>query len=88
MTEIKVRTVIRPDGWPLGGILKPGLAGFCQFYLPTNSDGPIKELAVNVEVTGRTPQKREGSYHIRIKITFVGDGEKDTVVRGWTPYQW
>jgi hypothetical protein len=85
---IKVGTYVRPDGWGLGNCLTAGLEGFCDFYLPTNSGGPIKEVAVNVEVTGRTMQRREGSYWVRVKITFVGDGEPDVVVRGWTPYQW
>jgi hypothetical protein len=54
------------------------------------------QLAVNVEVTGRTIQKphgRWGADFVRVKITFVADkcrdiytGEmvgEDEVVRGW-----
>ena len=56
---------------------------FSTFRIPTNSGGPIKSLAVEVEVTGRMPQKRLGSYYVRVKISFSGDGEPDVVCPGW-----
>jgi hypothetical protein len=85
MVEIKVGTYIVPEKWGIGEKLKPGLAGFCDYYIPTHSGGPIKEIACNVEVTGRKPRWFGGSWWMRVKIIFVGDGEPDTITRGWTP---
>ena len=86
--EIKVGTYVKPDGWPLGNCLTKGLEGFCPFYLPTNSGGPVKEVAVRVDVTGRKAMRIMGGWFARVKITFVGDDEPDVVVRGWTPCEW
>jgi hypothetical protein len=38
---------------------------------------------VNVVVTGRTWQRREGDYWVRVRIEFVGDGEPSVFVGGW-----
>ena len=87
--EIKVGSQVRPDGWSSYGKLNPGLDGFCSYYLTTNSDGPIKELAVRVEVTGRTTRRDRGLWAYRARIIFVGDGSPDQTVGGWTPaYPW
>jgi hypothetical protein len=67
----------------MGGRLKPSTWDKAQFYLPTNSGGPIKELAVNVTVTGRTLQRMQGDLFVRVKIEFVGDGEPSTFTGGW-----
>lgn len=85
MLEVKVGTYLEPENWGIGDCLRPGLDGFCQFYLPTHSGGPIKELAVNVEITGHKPRWRQGAWYMRVKIIFVGDGEPDTITRGWVP---
>lgn len=56
-----------------------------QFRFP-NPVTPWREsraLAVNVEVTGRVLQWRDGGAWMRVKVTFVGDGEPDQVVRGY-----
>ena len=88
ITRVDVGTYVEPEGWGIGNLLKKGLDGFCQYYLPVNSGGPIKELAVNIEITGRTRQRRCGSYYVRVKITFVGDGEPDTITHGWVHSVW
>ena len=41
------------------------------------------EIACNVEITGRTIQRRYGSSSVRVRVTFVGDGEPDEVAYGW-----
>ena len=84
---IQVGTYVEPDGWGIGAVLEKGLEGFCPFYLPTHSNGPIKHLAVTVEVTGRVPRRRCGGYYARVRIVFVGDGEPDVVHGGWVPYE-
>ena len=85
IARVDVGTYVEPDGWGIGNKLNPGLEGFCPYYLPTNSGGPIKELAVRVEITGRSRQRRHGGYYVRVKVIFVGDCEPDTVVKGWVP---
>jgi hypothetical protein len=69
---------IKPDGWRFGSRLIAG-DSFSPFRLPLNSNGPIRDLATRIEVTGRTIQ-RNG---VRVKITFPGDGEPDTVTHGF-----
>lgn len=88
IARVDVGTYVEPDNWGIGEVLKPGLAGFCDYYLPTHSGGPVKELGVNVEITGRTRQRRCGGWYVRCRITFVGDCEPDTVVKGWVPAVW
>lgn len=39
--------------------------------------------ACRVAVTGRTVQLRPGGCWVRVAVTFVGDGEPDSVARGW-----
>ena len=66
-----------------GNLLVTG-DSFSTFRLPTNSGGPIKSLAVEIEVTGRTYRySAAGNRQIRVKITFPGDCEPDTVTHGW-----
>ena len=87
-TLVKVGTYVRPELWPLGEKLEPGLDGFCDFYLPLPNGGPIKHLAVNVKVTGKKPIRRECTWWQRVQVTFVGDGEPDKTTGGWILYDW
>lgn len=89
----QVRSFVKPDTWNHGEFLTDGSDwDKCQFRLPTKA----YELAVNVEVTGRTlqcPFGRWGADYVRVKITFVADkavdwytGEmvgEDVETRGW-----
>ena len=88
IARVDVGPYITPDNWGIGNCLTKGLEGFCDYYLPVNSGGPIKEVAVNIEITGRTRQRRNGDYYVRVKITFVGDGEPDTITHGWVRSVW
>ncbi len=54
-----------------------------QFRVADPIFGAARGLAVNVAVTGRTVQMKAGCLMKRVAITFVGDGEPDTVTRGW-----
>jgi hypothetical protein len=76
----------------IGETLKAGTqfadAGFrgCQFYLPTQNGGPIRQVAVDIRVTGRTLQRRPyqaDSLFVKVQIVFVGDCEPDTYADGW-----
>ena len=79
----QVGRYIKPDGWRFGELLQKG-DNFSTFRLPTGSKFGVTSLAVEIETTGRTLQRREGEGGwVRVKITFVGDGEPDTVVRGY-----
>jgi len=57
----------------------PGFAG-CQFSFKCPLGRPI---ACNVEITGRTLQRRQGADAIRVRIEWVGDCEPSTFTRGW-----
>ena len=81
--EPQVDAYVVPELWNFGGRLKPSDWDKASFYLPTNSGGPIKELAVNVTVTGHTLQRRQGDLYVRVKVEFVGDGEPSTFTGGW-----
>ena len=41
------------------------------------------DIAVNVNITGRKPQRWCDSLWMRARITFVGDCEPDTATGGW-----
>lgn len=86
--EIKPGDVIEPDGrmserlHPGDNFSDSGYPG-CQFRIPVNSAGPIKSVAVNVKVTGRTWQWRGDRCWVRVRIEYVGDCEPSTFVSGW-----
>ena len=89
IARVDVGTYVEPEDWGIGNLLKSGLAGFCDYYLGTNSGGPIKEVAVNVTITGRKRIRRQGGYsYVRVRIEFVGDGEPSTFTGGWVPAVW
>ena len=88
IARVDVGTYVKPDGWTYGSVLKPGLNGFCDYYLPTNSGGPIKEIATNIIVTGRQRRRVMGDWFVRAKIIFVGDGEPNTETSGWVAANW
>ena len=79
---------VHPDFWGTGQHLIDGDSFIddsfpgCQFRLKTNSDGPVKSLAVNIRVTGGD-HWHQASYRSRCKIEFVGDGEPSTFTGGW-----
>jgi len=81
--EPKIGSFIKPDGWALGSKLEASDWDAAAFRIPLNSAGPITSLAVNVIVTGRTWQRRNASYYVRVRIEFVGDGEPSTFTTGW-----
>ena len=72
-----------PDGWRFGSRLEASDWDKAKFYLPTNSGGPVKAIAVNVKITGRTLQRICGDLFVRCQIEFVGDGEPSTFTGGW-----
>lgn len=84
----KVGMAIEGDGWRFGYTLLdceqkepvPGFSG-ADFRIESMTTGESR--AVNVAITGRVPTTRLGSHWLRCKITFVGDCEPDTVVKGW-----
>jgi hypothetical protein len=84
--EIKIGCYIRPDNWAFGSRLSASEWDKAQFRLPrpnTFPNDPIQSLAVNVVITGRSFQRREGDYWVRVRIEFVGDGEPPTFCGGW-----
>lgn len=81
--EPKVGAYVVPEQWRFGNLLQASDWRRAQFRLPTNSGGPISSLAVNISITGRTIQRRQGDNYIRVNIEFVGDGEPSTFASGW-----
>lgn len=78
-----VGSYIKPENWAFGNNLEASDWDAAAFFLPTNSGGPIKRLAVNITITGKTVQRFQGSNWIRVKIESVGDGEPSTFFGGW-----
>ena len=75
------------DGWgsPIASVLQDcELPDFAPFRLPSMKYDRIA-YAVRIDVTGRTLQRRpyNGTDWVKVQITFVGDGEPDTVGNGW-----
>ncbi len=74
---------LKLDGWACGAELIDSWDTFTDLRLPTFSMGPIKSLAVKVKVTGRKSHWTYfGNSWVRVKVTFPGDGEPDTVAGG------
>lgn len=81
--EVKVGSVIHIDNWKVSEVLLPG-DDFSPFRVATQSGGPIKSLAVRIEITGRSIQYLGWmGKRIRIRVVFPGDGEPDTHASGW-----
>jgi hypothetical protein len=40
-------------------------------------------IAVDFQITGRTFVRRHGSYYVKLKTIWVGDGEPNTYGDGW-----
>ena len=77
------------DGKTIGETLLPGDAfsdsGYpgCSARYPIFGCGPIKSVAVNVTVTGKSYRRLRGSYWLRCRIEWVGDCEPSTFAKGW-----
>lgn len=56
-----------------------------DYRLPILGHGPIRSVAVRIEITGRRAQFRnaDGSAWLKCRIVFVGDCEPDTYGKGW-----
>lgn len=92
----QIGSFVEPDGWRgRGEMLVASDWDEAQFRIPTSirADGPYLptpsgyvEVAVNVEITGRTLRWRgwnRGGSWVRVRIEFVGDGEPSTFSGGW-----
>lgn len=55
----------------------------CEFRFPNPIFGASRAIAINLEITGRTIQYRDGGRYVRVKIEWVGDCEASTFSRGW-----
>ncbi len=86
---VGVGSVIMPDGWRFAEKLIPETWDKADFRIPTPHLAPVIEsLAVKVEVTGRTYQRKNGEYWVRVRIEYVGDCEPSTFVPGWMKRVW
>ncbi len=83
----KVGRYILPDGWSHGECLTEG-DHFSTFRLPTGYSFGVTSVACEIEVTGRTLREVKGFRAVRVKITFPGDCEPDTVMGGYMSVPW
>lgn len=56
---------------------------FSTYRMFLNGGGPIKSVAIEVTITGRTVRTHGGAGYLKARITFVGDGEPNTYAAGW-----
>ena len=89
MGEVKatVGSLIWVDGWYSNTIATKLEAPdwyeeMAQFLMPSNRYDGIA-YPVNIRITGRTAQRRSGTWMVRIEIEFVKDGEPNTFGGGW-----
>lgn len=78
-----VDSIIHIDGWQFATRLTASDWDQAAFRIPTGYSFGITSLAVNVTVTGRTFQNRQGELWVRVKVEFVGDGEPSSFQGGW-----
>lgn len=81
----------------VGSVVELSASGRCEALLPSDWDraafrypNPIMgweekhAIACNIEISGRTFQRRSGgTYWVKVRITWVGDGELNTYGDGW-----
>lgn len=85
--KAEVGSVIRLDEKNYSEVLLEGEdfvdSGFpgCDFRFPVMNG--LHKIAVNIMVTGRTSQYRDGARWVRVKIEWVGDCEPSTFSGGW-----
>ena len=84
--EPKVGRYVQPDGWRFGSRLILGDC-FSTFRLPCHN-GVIESIAVEVELTGKTLQRKYEMRMVRVRITVPGDGCDDSVFGGWMEVPW
>lgn len=85
---VQVNSVIKPDDWQFAERLIHSDWAAASHRLLTGHNYGITSLAVNVKVTGRTWQRREGDYWARVEIEFVGDCEPSVFCGGWIKREW
>ena len=80
-------SLIALDGRPLNERLAPcEFPEFAPFRFPSSSMQFVTGCvgpACRVDVTARKVTFRPGGCWVRVAVTFVGDGEPDTVVGGY-----
>lgn len=79
----KAGTYIIPDGWSSGVFLQFESWAKADFRLPLLIGGPITDVAVKVEIIGRSIRRLNGLNTVRVKITVVGDDTPDEVLKGY-----
>ena len=89
-TDIPI-TFCKPDEWPIGEFIYldttmlPVEGGRWATRIKTGHTAPLCEsLAVSVKYTGKPRYTPEFSkFGVRAKLTFLGDGERDTSTGCW-----
>lgn len=83
----RVGSLVELDGRRVGELLLPcEYPELAPFRFPSwslKATGGAAGPAVRVDVTGRTAVLRGGERWVRVRVTFVGDGDPDTHAGGW-----
>lgn len=83
----EVGDVVTLDGRSVSDALMEGDDFFdsgypgCDFRLP--APAPVHSVAVNVRITGRSWQWKDGASRVRCQVEFVGDCEPSTFRGAW-----
>ena len=73
---------VKPDGWSYGAYTIPCKWDGAQFRIPGN----YGDYSLDVKITGRCTRQAPGLFKgefVRVKITWVHDGEPNVPDRGW-----
>jgi hypothetical protein len=81
-TQPRVGMRLKPDHWAMPSTLCSCDWPGASFRLPSIFH-PEVALACNVQVTSTWIRAFECYDAVRVRITFVGDGDSDTITHGW-----
>lgn len=82
-TTVRIGDVVEIEGRCSEQLLPEPWWDKADFRIKVWNDGPITSLAVNVRITGRTVQWRNGAPWVKVAITYPGDCEPDQYASGW-----
>jgi hypothetical protein len=80
--EITEATRVRVDGWKFFTSIEKSEWEAADWRIQSINYDWLK-LAINIRITGRTIQYREGCAMVRCEIEWVGDGEPSEFAKGW-----
>ena len=74
---------VKPDQWRWGEKLLPETWEGAEFRIPTTNSGPIKDLAINLKMTGRKLRFHDGGFAYRCQVEFVREDDDNVLSGAW-----